>query len=419
MLLATVMLLPLMGCGSSGFQTSQPTMTTTTVLPGTPTQAPTAFETAGSTIPTVPTTLETLPATQPEIADYTYIKAKLADYFEIVRKLDQYTPGDILHVSTGDRSKSYSGNEALRYCYETLLELEAMDPWLNEESWNRIMAGYSLINLDRASYLARLAVAENVLLHMNYEEIYGGSSAQKERVVWHYNADGRVYYIYNGVEHLEQYRTYRRIAPSHILFRYDENGIVSNACFGQKHALVSYLTPIYDASGRVITEIYTHAVYTHRIEYSYDEAGRMTKKVLYEDVSTEDPQYPWPGDGYYWITEFTYDDAGKLLQEVETGYFHNSQEGFEWAWSVVTTQYQYSSDGVLESAVRTSRSGHPNDIHFQWSESVENYAYTYDDQGRLLTRTVTGDSRGWVEEYIYGDYYAFGEFEVNLPEIEK
>lgn len=405
-------MLCLLGCNPSGYD---PTKTTAgTTLPQT---LPTTQTIASGD--TVPPTAATVPTSEAEIKDYTYIAARLRDYFEIVRKLDQYTPGDTIHVSTGDRSRSYSGNEALRYCYETLLELEAMDPWLNQTSWQEIMVGYSTINLDRQSYLDRFAVAEDVLLQMDYEEIYGGSNSQEERVVWHYDQAGRVYYIYNGIEHLDQYRTYRKIAPAHILFCYDENGIISTACFGQKYALVSYLTPTYDEMGRVVTEIYTHQVYTHRIDYSYDEAGRLIRKVLYEDVSVEDAQYPWPGDGYYWITEYTYDEAGKLLQETETGWFHNYWQGFEWAWNVVTTQYSYDANGLPVSALRTYQSGHPNDVTAEWSESTESYAYTWDSQGRLLTRTITNDRQGWIEEYVYGNYYSFDEFEVIPPEIHK
>lgn len=345
-----------------------------------------------------------------------YIRAMMWDYFEIVRKLDQYTPGDTaFHVSTGDRSKSYSGNEAFQYCYARLQELAELDPWLNIDSWRKYMGSADLPNFDRLAYLEKFAVLEDVCLQMNYTTYYADPQIPtliKERyALWEYNPDGTVVYIGNGVAHWDPLQRYRDYTFADLIWAYDENDRVSYGYFGTLTEMRTMLVPEYDHAGRVIREEIwrpdsgnTECV----ISYTYDEDGRLHRMEV--DAAL------------LYITEYFYDE-GKLIREVKD---ECNDEGR--VLRRVEVEYTYDSEDCLSWTLSTISGAGYNGVELVvWGMNLD--YYVFDDQGSMLTvkkyTQVTCCEDGsveptpgydWHEEnYIYGDKYIYGEYTLIPP----
>ena len=96
------------------------------------------------------------------------------------------------------------------------------------------------------------------------------------------------------------------------------------------------------------------------------------------------------------VWEYTYDDSGKVVSAVRTGHAY----------------LEVDSDKNL---VKLS------------SVSTSYITYVYDDAGRLVKKTTVdmpreeydipgyvGQKRVQVETYIYGDYYSYGQCEINI-----
>lgn len=395
----------LAGCRSSGLSSTQPGHTDPT--------------TATVTEPTDST--DSTDVTEPTMSEDERITALMYDYNEIVGKLDLYTYGGDIHISTGDRANDYSGNEAMAYAYHKLLELEQIDPYLNETDWaERVYPGY-YPNFNRQSYLDRFVVLQNVLLRVEYASYHENGSnitTQEDWVVYNYNPDGTVCYIKNGVWHLDEFYLYSHITHADMFCCCDENGELIKMYFGDPGDYRLTLTQTFDEAGRLTAEHFTKEEVTHRIEYTYDEAGRLIQTVLYENVHWD------PDLSLRYVTDYTYDDSGRLIREEERYMNYDTNGEPAYINHGRTLEHSYDADGKLASTVLTGcvytlLDSDTHEVEL-FSTSVSNISYAYDEAGRLVTKTVvelptvyadgpdlTMEEVTIVETYVYGDCYVF------------
>lgn len=402
-----ILVLSLVGCRASDMGNTQPSNTTD------PTRAPTQASTEDT-------------QTEPTQNMDERITALMYDYNEIVGKLDLYTYGGVIQISTGDRSQDFSGNEAMAYAFHKLTELEEIDPWLNEADWaERVYPGY-YPNFDRQSYLDRFTVLEDVLLRVEYASYHENGNnitRQTDWVVYNYNPDGTVCYIENGVWHLDEFYIYSHITHADMFYCYDENGELLKMYFGAPDDYRLTLTQTYDAAGRLTAEHFAKEEVTHRIEYTYDEAGRLIQTVLYENVNWD------PDLSLRYVTDYAYDDSGRLIWEEERYMNYDSNGEPAYINHGRTLEYSYDDGGKLASTVLTGcvYTLVDSDTHEVelFSTSVSNIRYAYDEAGRLVTRTVvelptvyadgpdpTMEEVTLVETYVYGDCYLFDQLVV-------
>jgi hypothetical protein len=83
----------------------------------------------------------------------------------------------------------------------------------------------------------RFTVLKDVPLRITNAEYHQDGSAgadHDEWVVFHYNQDGTLYYIKDGVYKLEEYLHYSRVAHSDLYYHYEDGKIVS-LDYGSKH----------------------------------------------------------------------------------------------------------------------------------------------------------------------------------------
>lgn len=353
-----------------------------------------------TTTRTEPSQTQTQPQTQttaPDTAQAARVTAMMRDYAAIVGRLEQYTPGEsTFHVSNGDRSESYSGDEAFRYCYERLLELEELDSFLTPGGWLTYMKTSQHPNLDRQYYLDQFTILQDVCVRMDYVKHFADPQKKPETeeayVYWHYYPDGSVAYIENGVGRLFWLEHYAWFTSADLLWDYDDSGRIRYGYFGTITQQRLTLIPTYDESGRLIREEQyrpktdeTERVYT----YEYDENGNLIRLVMTEP------------NGLDYVMECIYDNRGRLVRQVVVQNYDRP----------LRSQYDcyYDENGNL-FAVLGGGGG--------WA-----YYFTYDEQGRLLSRKRYEQmifqedgsfqplpGSGYYEEvFVYGDKYIYGE----------
>lgn len=152
---------------------------------------------------------------------------------------------------------------------------------------------------------------------------------------------------------------------------YDEQGnLVSRREFEYDAAGNRTLMADYDADGNIeVHESYdcdTYQVITcyWPTENEYDTAGNLIKSVDYDyEGNIED------------VTEYTYDDAGNMLQEIYNGYVY---------------EYEYDSAGNMIKKIEVP--------DLQWKE------YEYDSENRVIKMT----------EYSHGSVYDWYEYEYKV-----
>ena len=406
---------------------------------------PTAQESAPAT--TVKDTLpqateDTLPqateetlqeTTEPTVDPFdAYLVEQLTIYRHITMCLDAYNPAKgeknmrIRVFENGDY-KSYFNYDAFAYCYQKLVEMEWLDPWLNEEGWAQYsdqmyVTEQSAPNFDRISYLEQFTVLEDVLLRVDYVQYYTeqekGTYPIDSYGAWYYNRDGSVYYVENGPWRLADYETYRHITSADVLYKYDDAKKLSGAYFGEREDYRMSMTPTYDAEGHLISEFWDGGAMDYRIDYTY-EGDRLMQKVLHERVGDD------LADEYYWVTTYLYDEQGNLQIEEERGIYFDAAANVHNVWRIDTKTYTYDRNGILQSMEQNTSVWHPN-VMGEVPDSVgkTQYSYQHDDRGRLISRTTylfptqfadgteqLLDVSHTVETYVYGDAYIFAEYE--------
>lgn len=354
--------------------------------------------------------------------------AVLQQYVDIVKYLWTYEGPNskLLNVDF----QGYRDQDALIACRNWLLQHPEVDQW--EEFIPTYWDGN--FNWNRQEILSRFSCLDDVALGENYTD-YDESDPVNERIPlslsrYSYDTDGKMT---------------RRTSPSilwklitfdpaeglnHALLIYDEQAVlrqIINACYpDDPHRSIRYT--VYDEAGKLIGLDWEWEGKTARIEYTYDEQGRITK--VYS------PAYPGSGD--YSVATYCYDDHGNMIRKEERSYNARiaSQGEGPVEWMVVVTEYSYDADGVLRSGTRVDQDWdygvyfdpetNTNEYgqHLKY-EIVDSYQFGYDDLGRLKTMLIkNGDSyhmtgayagQMWNEavydcqliEVIYGQYWFF------------
>lgn len=389
----------------------------------------TASDTPSKTIPTgiesnntVPT--ETTAPTQPPLT----ITERLLIYWEIWSGLKRYEQeGYDNFMLVGQHTTGVpNGNEGLKYCYEYLLTMEDLKPYLTKEGWKSQVQSYECPDQTPDELLSRFTVLEDVLLGLKYTENPSSLSEVQydEHVIWRYNTKGQLVHLNQqcwspaGIFRLPENRFYTRICSLELYYEYDENGDLLYQWFGDNQTGTSPIVPTYDDTGRLIQE----QCGQNFLLYSYNDHGHWSA-VEHRRYGSFDEH----GDPIYystrWEFSYTYDNHGNVTQCIEKEY---SPEDLMFTR---TEDYIYDENGqvcTVSSSV---------DI-WEWYVSEPfisrtdrcTIRYTYDEQGRILTKSVCQggepDANGTptherilsTETYLYGDHYIFDEYEVDFVE---
>lgn len=344
-----------------------------------------------------------LPAIEDALPEFTAEEQDMYwEYSGIVWDLSYYDPAEPDSFSIWDDTaeRNLEGSEALQFCYEKLLGMEAVDKWLGTE--------YDYDHLPpRQQLIDSFATVDNVLLYNHETEVDNmGNERTSSGSSWYYDESGRVVYMYeNSWEEYEQ----EYGISGWFVYEYDENGIVSRITvygYSGSDSVSGIITPVYDENGVHTSDI----VKTNEGEiehlYAYDDAGRLISK-----------RYGVEGSDGYAFT-YTYDENGLLINELcEERNEYGTDD--EWTWDSWETKYIYDENGTLIEMTFT-------DSHY-WTKGKLSWYTTdtiqcfYDDQGRLVkTVTTPGstiDDDGEVmntpnyasitTEYVYGTYYIY------------
>lgn len=367
-------------------------------------------------------------STEPTESAEMTLEERLLLYREIVSKLFQCTDRDGIFDSISAPGGPYRGNAGLEYCYQQLVAMENLDPYLTEEGWkaNVYQQTIPASFLDRKAILSRFTIIEDVPLGLKYTENPSSLSEVQydEHVIWRYNTKGQLVHLNQqgwspaGIFRLPENRFYTRICSLELYYEYDENGDLLYQWFGDNQTGTSPIIPTYDDTGRLIQE----QCGQNFLLYSYNDHGHWSA-VEHRRYGSFDEH----GDPIYfstrWEFSYTYDNHGNVTQCIEKEY---SPEDLMFTR---TEDYIYDENGqvcTVSSSV---------DI-WEWYVSEPfisrtdrcTIRYTYDEQGRILTKSVyqggEPDANGTptherilsTETYLYGDHYIFDEYEVDFVE---
>ena len=221
---------------------------------------------------------------------------------------------------------------------------------------------------------------------IEYRTEKGASVDELCRIGSRYEGEGNLAteIVYNSDDNEVKKTYYREDGTAYWEIEYDDTGhhtreidydeqenIVNRREYEYDAAGNITLLVDYDADGKiVVTERYDHDSDTYvdiphywLTENKYDAAGNLIKKVDYDyEGSIED------------VWEYTYDEAGNLLQNIHNG--------------SVTTENEYNDAGNMFRSVDYDYEGNVED---EWE-------YTYDEDGHLLKRIYNGSV---TKEYTY------------------
>lgn len=357
------------------------------------------------------------PAQSPEILA---LKEDLLQYWEIAISFSRQTNPNESFIF-GTPLGSLQGQSALQYCYQQLIKLESIDSYLTNEAWGKYMPQYERPALNRTELLSKFSIVENVPLRVECVEYgvdEGHDTHYENYVVWHYNPDGTVNHLHGGVVNLPEYWYLRLHFLTDMKFEYNDEGIVNKIWIGELHDLNSSMDILYDEQGRLSGATDGEDSFF----CSYDEKGHLTQ-VIYQVLLSNDNGVLSYGTHRMDLT-YTFDNNGRIIQQTEVG------ESGDNLRTTNTLTFSYNDAGQMIEMDR---------MWEQWVDSADSptpdstmqnrYTFTYDEQGRLLTRTTYPGNRvdadgtvvyqgikSKVETYIYGDQYIFGDYVIVYPE---
>ena len=337
----------------------------------------------------------------------------LDQYQSIYNCLESYNGnGGYADVTDKETGEFYSGQKALQFCYEKLAQLGGIDKWADsdyvKDDWN-----YQMIkNWDRQVYLDGFAVVENVILEINSTKKDNlGNVSNNSVSYWTYNADGTISYASreNGITpftHTDYNAGWRE---------YDAQGrLVKKRSGWSLDSINAIVTYTYDAAGNLTKEhVKTNS---GEQEYTYHYQNGRLAKIAWQE-----------GERYDYTIEYFYDAAGNLIKEEWTEFFVPYNSGIRQAYEKKIMEYVYAngkrvSGTYTMQALVMNYEGREQPVA---SESIDQYTYTCDEQGRVLTATVIpgdtvgkyGEDKGKViskagyesktYEYVYGNYYIY------------
>lgn len=383
--LALALLLPLSACKPAG------------VGPGTQPSA-----TVGTTLPTASEPTVTQAPTMPKTPNDHDMQV-LQQYVDIIRFL--YTREGPNHDWVHIDFQGYYDQGALNACRNWLLEHTEVD------QWEDFIQGYWGTDCDwnRNAALELFTCLEDVPIRED-ETKYNESDPAENRYAFEFSEYG---YDTAG-------RLTRRTNTNTIwtLIDYDAADNLDNACLiYDEHGVLAQIDntryldesrtsirkAIYDDRGRLAGFDWESDGMTARIEYSYDDLGRI--------IQVSSPAYPGAVD--YTVVTYTYDAYGNMIREEKR--LHNAalgstDEGVP-VRRLLVTEYSYDENGVLLAGEQTDQiwdyGSYFDYITKQYEygyylqfERIDIYSFAHDDMGRLKTILIqNGDTY-----YMNGEY---------------
>ena len=320
----------------------------------------------------------------------------------------------------GPRSEDTLNNsDAVEALYKKLLTLDmsVIEKYRAteyvDEVGGRIGASNLTVNWDYASVLAGFTMLEDVLVKETITRIDNLSNEDTcTRPYCKYDTEGNlvegghdelVYTLY-ALDPLDPGQRYKleQYVPEYV---YDDTGRVSQIKYRQNEQVVYLVTATYDEAGNKVQDTIKSNTAEEKILYEYDSNNRVIS-VRWSDW------YNWGSHSFE--LDYTYDDNGNVASIFSTLYsygylFTNPYEGD-------MVEYVYDTNGKVISATHT---------WYDYSLNLERqdqYAFTYDDQGRIHTMSVNYGDTYWTigntirkspeypicnVEYIYGTYYIY------------
>lgn len=305
-------------------------------------------------------------------------------YSKILSCLEAATiPGEVVLIYDWDDGSQYAWQDALRYCYEQLQGMEAVDSLLGDDVADRqaLLSGFTVI---RDQKLRKSCKSEDNL----------GNVSEGDVNSWTYDAEGRMNYVYDASLISEWEEMYR--ADGSAVLSYDEDGYLIEIKFMHQSMDIVYaiLTYHYNEQKQL-----THTVYKTNYEqitynYTFNSDGKVSKI-----------EWIWGNGGNirYWIT-FAYE--GDLLKE--RIYYQADIDETDHYWYEATV-YTYDEKGHLSSSTKTVS------VWFSNGElrerTVYNSTFVCDEQGRVIQQTnIPGPNatyKNLVYTFHYGDYYIY------------
>ena len=380
------------------------------------------------TVPTAtqePTVQETPAAPQTPSESDMHV---LQQYVDIIRFL--YGREGPSHDSVYIDMQSYHDQGALNAGRNWLLEHHEVDQWEDfiPTYWD------SECDWNRENALALFSCLEDVPIRED-ETKYDASDPAEERYPFEYSEFG-----YDIQGHLTR-RTNTNFIWSLIDYDpadnldnacliYDENGVLTD--IDEARYLVEsrgwLRNAIYDEAGRLTGFNWESEGKTAKIEYLYDDQGRI--------IQTSSPAYPGAVD--YTVVTYTYDEQGNMVREERR--FHNAalgstDDGILLRW-LTATEYTYDENGVLLAGELTERVWNNGPYYDQQTkqyeygyylqyERIDCYTFEHDASGRLKSILIAngdtyymgGEYGGYISaeapyeyrliEVIYGQYWFF------------
>lgn len=337
---------------------------------------------------------------------------QLHQYSNIYSSLRNYAGGNS-YISMHDSANSvwYEGNDAVRYCYETLPKLTGIDKWIGTE---HLEIWGDDINWDREALISGFSVMEDMLLTSKawYEDALGnindsstyryvynkdGSSASFQDINYTFSAGpsypydyGTPEYTYNDAGQLTRLRLldYEDQVNCIIDYTYNPDGTLATETYQDRNSKAYSITYVYD-SGRLVQAVGMPPITYYMnnpatVEYTYNDAGQLVREYHVEqDVGDSSWLYDY-------LIEYIYDDAGNL-------------------------------SAIHAAVVYRSRDWDTKEFKISDYRNVTVYTYAYDDAGHMVrstyanmgsfdaegNRTSTEVYRTYITDYTYGTYYFF------------
>ena len=347
----------------------------------------------------------------------------LNDYCGIVYSMDfRREDGKIIkYIYTDDGGEiKLTGSDAVESYYNELQEIDfsIVDKFKDTEYMYNIDNYDKYINMDYNAVLTGFTKVEDVLTKKAITDIDNLSNERVSTSVFgNYDADGSL--IDGG--HTEEVYTLRLLDPLAPGQRYeleeytpeyvyDDAGRVSQIKYIQDGYVQYLVTSTYDDAGNKILDTIKSNTEEEQIIYTYDNNNRVTN-VFWKNF--------WDYGNNAESLDYTYDANGNVASITRTAYQAGATLDNLQEWEKV--EYTWDADGKVISATHTCTS------HYLRYEQKNQYAFAYDDQGRVLTMTINyGDTystyHGTVHEspeypiheveYIYGTYYIYTPAEV-------
>jgi YD repeat-containing protein len=324
------------------------------------------------------------------------VKARLERYRTIVELLLKYSREDRTQINLG----TYGNIEALKYCYDQLMAMEDLDPYLNEASWKEHVGDtYYPGEMDRKAMLERFTILQDVLISMDLTILREGKPDTCEDYIrWRYDTSGNLCHIEQktsgygrGTWRQPGQQHYNYVVMTDMFFQYDADGNFLYTLFGKRHDLNVKLIPTYDKDGRLIRE----GNETHTLNYRYNDRGDLSEiEHFRHPVGADRDESP----SNRWVYSYEYDANGTVTQRRTDYFVFGRLDGSS------ITRYTYNDQGLLAQEVTGTRTT----------------TYTYDTQGRLLIKVIADPSDRYhpedTETYHYGDLYMFDTYRINYPE---